>query len=339
MKNTMIFIVNIICILAVFLISDYFISKYEFERESQIALQDAMQHNKFEELKDIFQPEKFHYSLKLIPFSQFYQQEQVFFESLRRKIEPADKENEKKPIIVFGCSFAYGALLEDTDTFEYKLSRLTNRTVYNRAFQGFGISPMLWMLRQDKFYEDLSGAEPEYVIYVYYVDHLRRIFYDKYGLDLNVWVSFDDVNNHLVESTPKDLYLTKFQLYKKYKKYIIHNKIFANENKDINFDLLKLYFEESRKELQKRYPNIKFIIIKHPCSIATLADIGEENVQKYTYITPRWKELEDEGFIVYDLLDKLDVDITSNEYTFPDSHPNEKAWDVVTKKLVEDLNL
>ena len=57
------------------------------------------------------------------------------------------------------------------------------------------------------------------------------------------------------------------------------------------------------------------------------------------YVTERWKELEDEGFIIYDLSKKLDTDITTNDYTFPDGHPNTKAWDIVSEKLVKDLNL
>ena len=82
----------------------------------------------------------------------------------------------------------------------------------------------------------------------------------------------------------------------------------------------------------EKYPDVKFIIIKHPVSKKMI-----EN--DYFYNTERWKELEKEGFIVVDLAKDLDFDITSKEYILPDMHPNKKAWQIVIPKLVKDLKM
>ena len=51
-----------------------------------------------------------------------------------------DNENFKNPpILLFGCSFAYGEYLAQNQTFSYKLSKLLNSPVYNRAIPGFGV--------------------------------------------------------------------------------------------------------------------------------------------------------------------------------------------------------
>ncbi len=57
----------------------------------------------------------------------------------------------------------------------------------------------------------------------------------------------------------------------------------------------------------------------------------------YIYFTNRWKELEDERFIVYDLKNKLKENLDSEEYKIPDEHPNTKAWDIIIENLLKDF--
>ena len=45
--------------------------------------------------------------------------------------EPVGLENKKAPILMYGCSFSYGAYLEENDRPDYILSQLTQRPVYN----------------------------------------------------------------------------------------------------------------------------------------------------------------------------------------------------------------
>ena len=67
-------------------------------------------------------------------------------------------------------------------------------------------------------------------------------------------------------------------------------------------------------------------------------DPSDEN-KRIFYETPLWEEFKKEGFIIYDLKEKIDVDLTNPEYLLPDLHPNAKAWNTVVPKLAKDFNL
>ncbi len=344
MKKFWIVFINIILICLIFLGVDYTSARIDHNQNFQSIMNDLNIRPDKENIREEMIP-VFSYNLKLIHFKKFWQNTRIDFPSERRVVHASsDAQNctppprQKNSIIVFGCSFAEGAFLEDNETFEYKLSKLTNRTVYNRGFSGFGLGQMVWQTKQPEFYEDIK--EPvDYVIYIYIFDHLRRIYEHKYG-HINVYLGYEEKNGQLVEKNPPMLQLNRFHIIKKlYTEYLFKKYYLSQKNKDKNFDLIKLHFEEARKELQKRYPNVKFIILKHPCDTErTPFEVGYYIIDSYT--TPRWKELEDEGFIVKDLKTYIpNINFESQEYTFPDGHPNQKAWDAVAEKLVKDLNL
>ena len=87
---------------------------------------------------------------------------------------------------------------------------------------------------------------------------------------------------------------------------------------------------------QNNNPNIKYVIVKHPAG----KDEKIHNTKMETfYNSPRWKELEDEGFIIYDIEKEFSQDFTDKELMRPDHHPSAKAWNIFTNKFVKDLNL
>jgi hypothetical protein len=96
---------------------------------------------------------------------------------------------------------------------------------------------------------------------------------------------------------------------------------------------MKRYFLQTRYELQKRYPDIKFIIVKYP--------VYDENTQyqEKIYNSEIWKELEKDGFLIYDLKKEINADLTQNEYILSDRHPSPKAWQIITPKFVHDCIL
>jgi|GEM_PF-1301040 len=333
-KAAVVLFINILLI-AVIVIAADLISSYKAYKENVKFVENSIigSHEKAGE-KDNYIP-RFDWSLKMQPFSKFWNKERKNFNSLRRYIEGSDKN--KKSIILFGCSFVEGDFLEPEETFGYKLAKLTGRTVYNRGFSGSGPEVMLWQTRNNKFYDDIN-KEPEYAVFVYINDHLRRIYFNTYGLDLRVYAGYKKNGNSLIEYVPKDIQMHRFNfMRKRTEERLYSSNLLKNEYKDKHFNFLKLHLEETRKELQKRYPNIKFIIIKYPQKL--LREGMVLDTVKYAFYTDRWKELEDEGFIIYDLDKKLNVDITNDEYSLPDQHPNEKAWDVITEQLVKDFNL
>lgn len=73
------------------------------------------------------------YGKKLQTFNDTYEQRNYFSDENRYKTVGSKN---KKPVVIFGCSFAYGEYLNDNQTFGYKLSKQTGRTVYNFAYSG-----------------------------------------------------------------------------------------------------------------------------------------------------------------------------------------------------------
>ncbi len=67
------------------------------------------------------------------------------------RIDSVDVKNTKSPVILFGCSFTFGAGLNDNETFSYKLSKYTGRNVYNRGLSGYGVQHMLYMLNDSDY--------------------------------------------------------------------------------------------------------------------------------------------------------------------------------------------
>lgn len=244
--------------------------------------------------------------------------------------EPSGVEEYKnaKPIWLFGCSFAYGVNKQgDTpleDSFGYILSKYTKRPVYNRAFPSWGVQHMYYQLEKGKIFDELP--EPEYVIYVYIADHFRRtqkIVYD-------VWSDGEYLRYKIKDGKLEKINGVLIPLWKFYpvKLWLTHLEYYIRlkpENNDKNFDIIEKLFIESKKLIQQRYPNTKFIILKYD---------GNDGFDRWSLNTPRWKELSDDGFIVIDADKLINKSLTSPEYLSNDNyHPSAKAWVDISKKL------
>ena len=242
---------------------------------------------------------------------------------------PAGLNFTKKPIAVFGCSYAYGYRLNNEQTLSYKLSQLSRRPVYNRAYPGWGIQHMLFQAKLPILYNQVP--EPEFVIYIFMNDHLRRLylltFMSNNMLNENFNLRFKEKNNSLViadDFNPfinffRRLYITN-ELDFLFVKYITLRK--SNENNYYNFALK--HFIESKKEMQKRWKNSKFVIFFYN-------DLYSENKLK--------EKLENEGFIVLGNYDLSNENLSDKKYLSDDYHPKEDAWNLLTPLLVKKLNL
>ena len=243
-------------------------------------------------------------------------------------------ENAKSSIIVFGCSFAYGDKLDDKQTFEYKISKKTNRNVYNRAISACGIQHMYYLLLHSAFYNNLP-KECEYVFFIYIPNHLQRL--NKYvfpsEIDSNgAYLHYDIKKNELV--LRKEItQLYKSFLFKRLMVEIDEKNYATNPNvREKNSELAIKLFVESRKLLQRRYPNMKFVILKYDIE----CDVDEQFEN-----SRMWEELKKENFIVIKSEDLIGRKYKYNsEDTNQDGyHPSEAAWDLLVPKLVEELNL
>lgn len=241
--------------------------------------------------------------------------------------KPEGLNSKAKPIIIFGCSFAYGDGLNNSQTFSHKLFTQTSRPIYNRSFSAWGVQQMLYQLKREDFYKEVK--KPEYIIFVIMSDHINRVYYHTFrSIDTIENLRYFNENGELKRSQQTTNIFNSFWMVKHFQKFIIDNFVSNKKNNDEKFDFLKMHLEESKKLSDEHFPGSKFVILKY-CN----------DNSDWSLNTDRWKELEKEGFIVLDTKTLTRKDLSLKQYTLPDSHPNEKAWDVVTPALVKKLNL
>lgn len=229
---------------------------------------------------------------------------------------PRNVKSPKQPIVIFGCSFAYGAGLNDNQTFDIKLAKYTRRPVYNRSIGGWGTQHMLYQLKSKEFYKLVP--EPEYVIYVYIFDHIKRIqiLVDPLIGNGEPCILYKNKKGKLYLDN-SSMFLLRFPICGYFKQLMYYS---TTENYKVN--LLKLHILESQKEMHKHWPNTKFIVFVY--------DEWNPSIEE---------DLENKGIKIIYLNKLINVDINSKNYTQPDGHPNEKAWDLITPALVKKLNL
>lgn len=317
-KILFIICINILLFGGIFLTADYLYAKNEFtqywkstEKLNTVSSQTPA-------------PPRFHYSLKITPFDDIWKW--GFISPYRIN---TDKTYKKPSVLVFGCSFVQSTIREN---FTFLISHKTHRMVYNRGFQGLGVANMYSQVSNPDFYKFLHpDFPPEYAVYVFITDHIYRLYSDKYALKEQIYI-----NDNIFPESKFKTFLYR-QLARSFtgrrflERYFYSNQL-KKEFNDKNFDIMKLYFEKSKEELEKRFPNIKFVIIKYPSK-----QIGNKDHEEI-YNSTRWSELEKEGFKVIDLKTYVKADLTSFDYLFKDAHPNQKAWEVITDKFARDIN-
>jgi hypothetical protein len=239
----------------------------------------------------------------------------------------------KAPIIIFGCSFAFGDALEKNQTLSYKLAKYLHRPVYNRASCSWGLQQMLYQLKNGDVFK-LCKKAPDTVLYVFMEQHIGRMYKSTYTFPFNnllfLRYKYDDKLQDFVEIKPLIPFFDRTAIATSINEYNeIHNWS-EYKNFDKNFDLMKKYFEKSREEMQKVWgKNFKFVILKY--------DEGDNS--KYIS-SERWKELEDEGFIVLNTTDLVGRVLNQTEdLAFDNFHPAEKVWDMLIPKIVKEIGL
>lgn len=243
-------------------------------------------------------------------------------------LRPVVKKGNKHSIVLFGCSFAYGGGLNEKQTFSYKLAKAANSTVYNRASPGWGAQQMLYQLREENFYNQITP--PDYIIYTFIGDQIYRLNQYQWG---GMWgnrvnLRYKEENGKLAEVKPsfKPLW---FLFTVKEMQRLNESYLNSQSHYSKNFDLYSLIMEESLKTAKKHYPNVKFVILIYSnCYYPNKINVAG------------FKNLEKDGFIVVKTKDIIKEDLSAPIYHFgQDGHPTEKAWDVIVPALVKKLNL
>ncbi len=224
----------------------------------------------------------------------------------------------KKPIIIVGCSYAYGLGLNENETISSLISNKTNRTVYNLGVKATSTREILYILRNNDLRNKLLDNQNnfEYVIYPYISNHRYRLYTDIKPYTYSPY--FKETENGL-EYYEKNKLIANSYIYKKFLDW----KYSEINNKEA-FRLMCVYLKEINKEIKKHYPDTKFVVL-----------IYED------YLNENWNILDKEGIIIVKVKDIAKIDVKSPEYTLSpnDFHPNAKAWQVIVPKLIEELKL
>ena len=235
----------------------------------------------------------------------------------------------KRPIVIFGCSYAYGLNLNNEQTFSYKLSHLTKRPVYNRAVSGWGFQHMLNQVRQDKFYVDVP--EPEYAIYVMMNDHFRRLYIPTF-MSINLlyedyYLRYEIKDGKLIIKKEKNAFfefIQRLYITQKIEHFYINNILLKPNNYNQYFPFAVKHLVESKKEMEKHWNKTKYVIVLY---------------QTFPHDDLFIKKLKENDFIVISLKYDYNLNLDLPQYTKSDYKKKKKAWDLLTNKIIESLNL
>lgn len=234
----------------------------------------------------------------------------------------------KRPIIFFGCSFTYGFGLNDCQTLPYKIWKLTNRTVYNRAFNCWGGQHVLYQLRRDDLKKEIPYAE--YIVYTFIYDHLDRFYSYVVSNPSETMLKYKIVNNKLSEVKPAFLPCYSLFTVKYVQDAITEMK---NNNKDDLIYMFNSIMNESLRLSRIKYPNSKFVILVYKES----RSIPDTELTKFN---KNINKLKNKGFIVIDAQELVGHSLDRKEYILNDNfHPSEKVWNEIAPKLVKYLKL
>ncbi len=231
----------------------------------------------------------------------------------------------KNKILLFGCSYVYGASLNENETFSYKLANKFNAKVYNRAFSGWGLQNMLMQLKEtdtDLNISSIPDKDINTVIYIFINDHLNRLNNFYWGnIFFNV-INFRYIyvkNNTLKVANTKPDFIHGFYIFKTF--HNIADKIKNSKSKyKNNCILMSEILKESHDILIRHYPNCNFIFIAY----------NETHSEEFK------KMVENAGWKYYQTDELLDekINLEDEIYHFKnDTHPRGAAWDVIVDAI------
>lgn len=281
---------------------------------------------------------KFKYNTKepnivYIPLYDYYDGSDDIFKGRKPVgLEYCKPGKECKPIIIFGCSFAHGQYLKYNQNFSYKLSQTLKRPVYNRGITGSGVQHMYYQVADEvdkSFYEQVPPSDT--IFYVLIDDHYQRmtIFSDYDTIQGNIHLRYTLKDGKLVKDNYNNILLNIIKSSPTVKainlKYL-DNYIKNPKNAEKLTDLMLAYFVQTRNILENKWnKKINFIVIFYDNDKIDYKDILR-------------RKLEENNFIVLDTAEMTDVDLNSEEYLMQDNlHPKEKAWDLLTPKIIDKL--
>ncbi|MBQ2644255.1 hypothetical protein IJG14_01615 [bacterium] len=242
-----------------------------------------------------------------------------------RSRKPVGLQYKSPPILLFGCSYAYGSYLGDNQNFGHKLSNQIQVPVFNRAIPGCSLQHMYYQTTTLEFYKSVLKCDT--VVYVIISDHFRRMLGEVFNIYENsFYMHYKYKNRIFIMDNYKDF----FAIFYKYnytlraiRKIYYYFYLKNPKNYDKITDEALAYFIKTRENLENHWHNkINFVVLFYGSCIY-------ENILM--------NKLKENKFIIISTNDLTKEDIYSRKYKFSDNHPNEAAWDLLTPLFVQKM--
>ena len=273
-----------------------------------------------------------------------------------------DFNSNKEKILVLGDSFTFGWLLNDKDTFVYKLNKkFSNFHFINAGTSGWGTSDFLRYLKD---YCEL--IQPKYIlIFINYLDHERTINSKLFYLDdednlkpgeneihkatlltENFFYKFLVENFHSINFLRKAY--THIFMFSKEDIITINKKDFIEdkETTPIDREIIKDASQITKKNnfdlFEKVYLDIKNESSKCGGNLI-LFNLGWENFKKNPklfFLKKNQNFFKKNAINYIDLNDKMKI-IQNNKIKYSikgDGHPNEQANQIIFENIIDNIN-
>ena len=273
--------------------------------------------------------------LKTIPWGAYYPE--------RFREYPGNPQNNKPPVLLIGCSYAFGQWLDEKDSLMGQIEKLTKRHVYNLSVIGQD-SAVASMLLDEEDKNPKITKKPDIIIYPYMFHNLQRLTNQYY---LNYYRKLGIIENQ------KYNFLYRSYLFSHFKNVELQKELFYDSDfilhQEIYFNLLA----HIKALCDKNYPNSRFVVLIYDdinfdlCPNLWLS-VGESEYRmnklfEIMYSDDFKQRMENMGIDVIHTRDltgrvmDLPQDRIAQDPNRP--HPSALAWEEITPKLTERLKL
>lgn len=259
------------------------------------------------------------FTLKIKSFDEYYNKHS---DTMFRPVA-GEEYAEKVPLVLFGCSYAYGHLLPDYDVLSAQLANKTHRTVYNFAYPSWGTQEIIYLMQNNKKLRDVrkDGMGKQYLIYWYIPDHLWRLYQPFMYNSTYYFLTYNAIDGKLSQVRHSHPVLDAFYIYKKYKYTKIYT-IFEHMPDEWKYRFLNMHLKKIIEEKEKLFPNAEFIML-------VTHDMPHQEVEIINQL----------GIRVFFTQELTGINMEfDEEYTY-ENHPNEKANDILSDVLIKILDL
>ena len=251
-----------------------------------------------------------------------------------RRITPVENRTDRnRYAIFFGGSYTFGEGVENNQTLPAYFSNVSSSYMpYNYGFHGYGPHHMLAKLIAVNLETEIQ-EKTGILIYLYLPDHINRVIgsmhvYNTWGKSCPYYTI--DAQNNLIRKESFFYgrpYISMFYDLLGRSNFIKYFKInFPLRLSDRHYRLTTKVIEESRKEFQKQFENDHFYVVLYPSEVKT-----RENARR---IIPYFEKANIKYLDYTDLFDP-----GSEEFTIKsDGHPTPKAYEILAKKLSQDVS-